>query len=133
MLSEEVRTQMNETWRRIAPVLASIAIVIVIALLRERSKAVAAITATMPINVALALWLIYAGEGTDQSAVVDFVRSMIVGVSATLVWLLVVWVAAWAGWGLPRLLLVGYVAWAVAIAAIFTLQSLVGGASIFPD
>ncbi len=48
---------------------------------------------------------------------------MIVGVLATLVWLLAVWLTARAGWGLGGLLLVGYVAWAAAIAAIFALQA----------
>jgi hypothetical protein len=123
---------MNDAWRRIGPVLLSIAIIIVIAVFRERSRVLAAITATMPINVALALYLIYVAEGTDQAAVVDFVRSMVFGVIGTLVWLLAVWVAARAGWRLPRLLLVGYVAWAVVIGAIFALQSWVGGSSIFP-
>ncbi len=123
---------MNETWRRIGPVLASIAIIILISLLRERSKAVAAITATMPIGVALALYLIYVAEGTDQAAVVDFVRSMILGVTATLIWLLAVWLAARAGWRLPRLLLVGYAAWAVAIGVTFFVQSLLGGPPLLP-
>jgi len=117
----------NETWRRVGPVLASIAIIIVIAMLRGRSKVLSAITATMPINVALGLWLIYAAEGTDQAAVVDFVRSMVIGVIGTLIWLLAVWMAARAGWGLGRLLLVGYAAWGVSIGLIFTLQFLVRG------
>jgi hypothetical protein len=122
---------LNETYRRIAPVLASIAIIIVIAVLRERSKALAAITATMPINVALALWIIYVSDGTDQETVVSFVRSMVIGVIGTLIWLLAVWLAARAGWALPRLLLVGYIAWGIATGAIFALQSLIGRSSIF--
>jgi hypothetical protein len=123
---------MNETWRRIGPVLASMAIIVVVALLRERSKALAAITATMPMTVALALWLIYVAEGTDQATVVDFVRSMVMGVIGTLVWLLAVWLAARAGWGLPRLLLAGYLAWGATIGVVFALQSLVGGPPILP-
>lgn len=123
---------MNETWRRIGPVLASMAIIVVVALLRERSKALAAITATMPMTVALALWLIYVAEGTDQATVVDFVRSMVMGVIGTLVWLLAVWLAARAGWGLHRLLLVGYLAWGATIGVVFALQSLVGGPPILP-
>jgi len=123
---------MNETFHRIAPVLASIAIIVVIAVLRERSRALAAITATMPINVALALWIIFVSDGTDQETVVSFVRSMVIGVIGTLIWLLAVWLAARAGWKLPRLLLVGYVAWGIAIGAIFALQSFLGSSSIFP-
>jgi hypothetical protein len=106
--------------------------VIQIAVLRERSKALAAITATMPINVALGLYLITVADGTDQETVVSFVRAMVIGVIGTLIWLLAVWLAARAGWTLPRLLLVGYLAWGIAIGAIFALQSLVGRSSIFP-
>ncbi len=123
---------MNETWRRVGPVLASIAVIIVIALLRGRSKVLSAIVATMPINVALGLWLIYAAEGTDQAALVDFVRSMVIGVIGTLIWLLAVWMAARAGWGLGRLLLVGYVAWGVSIGLSFLVQSLLGGPPVLP-
>lgn len=115
---------MNQTWQRVAPVLASIAIIILIAVLRARSKAVAAITATMPISIALGLWIVYVGEGGDRAAVISFVRSMFLGIIATATWLLAVWLAARAGWGLSRLLVVGYVAWAIAIGAIFGLQSL---------
>lgn len=117
---------MNETWRRIAPVLASVGIIILIAILRARSKAVAAITATMPVSIALGLWIVYVGEGGDRAAVVSFTRSMFLGMIGTAVWLLAVWVAARAGWGLSRLLTVGYVAWAIAIGAVFGLQSLIG-------
>lgn len=123
---------MNETYRRIAPVLASIAIIIVIAVLRERSKVLAAITATMPINITLALWIITVSDGTDQETVVSFVRSMVIGVIGTLIWLLAVWLATRAGWAFPRLLLVGYLAWGTAIGAIFAIQSVVGKSSIFP-
>jgi len=123
---------MNETWRRVGPVLASIGIIVVIALLRERSKALAAITATMPVSIALGLWIVYVAEQGDPTAVVSFVRSMLIGIAATAIWLLAVWLAARAGWGLPRLLLVGYLAWGITIGAIFAFQSLMGDSPILP-
>jgi hypothetical protein len=123
---------MNQTFRRVAPVLASIAIIIVIAVLRDRFKALAAITATMPVNVALGLWLVYVADGTDQATVVSFSRSMFAGVVATLIWLLAVWLAARAGWGLGRLLLVGYAAWGVAVGAMCVVQSLLGVGPVLP-
>lgn len=123
---------MNEAWQRLAPVLASIGIIIAIALLRDRSHTLAAITATMPVTVALGLWIISAAEGTDQAALVNFIRSMVVGVTGTLIWLLAVWAAARRGWRLPRLLVTGYLAWGVAIATAFTIQSLLGGPPILP-
>jgi hypothetical protein len=118
---------MNETWRRIAPVLASIVVIIVIAVLRARSKVLAAVTATMPVSIALGLWIVYVAEDGDRTAVITFTRSMFFGLIAAWMWLLAVWVAARAGWGLPRLLLVGYVAWAIATGIILLLQSLFGG------
>jgi hypothetical protein len=124
---------MNGATRRILPVLASIAIIIVIAVLRDRSKALAAITATMPVSIALGLWIVYAGEGGDRDAVISFTRSMVLGIVGTASWLLAVWLGARAGWGLGRLLLVGYGAWALAISIVFVVQPLLGGAPPLPD
>jgi hypothetical protein len=118
---------MNETWRRIAPVLASIAVIIVLAVLRARSRVLAAVTATMPVTIALGLWIVYVAEDGDRTAVVTFARSMLLGLIATATWPLAVWLGARAGWGLPRLLLVGYVAWAITAGVILLLQSLFGG------
>jgi hypothetical protein len=118
---------MNETWRRIAPVLASIAVIVGIAVLRARSKVLAAVTATMPVTTALGLWIVYVAEDGDQTAVVSFARSMFFGLIAAWTFLLTVWLGARAGWGLPRLLLVGYLAWGIAAGVILLLQSLFGG------
>ena len=123
---------MRETLERFGPVAASIAIILVIAILRERSKAIAAITATMPINMTLALWLIYAADGTTQTEVVGLVRSMVFGVLASLCWLLAVWLGARAGLGLGRLLIVGYGAWGFLLTIVFLIPSLLGGPTIFP-
>jgi hypothetical protein len=48
--------------QRILPVLVSILIIISVAVLRQYSKTFAAIAATMPINIPLGLWIVYAGE-----------------------------------------------------------------------
>ena len=118
---------MNETWRRIGPVLTSIAVIILIAVVRARSKVLAAVTATMPVTTALGLWIVYAAEDGDRTAVVAFTRSMFFGLIAAWAFLLALWLGARAGWGLSRLLLVGYVAWAIVAGVILLLQSLFGG------
>ncbi len=123
---------MNDTQRGIAQVLASVAIIVAIALLRDRSRTLAAITATMPVNVALGLWIVGAGEGTGQAEILSFTRSMVAGVGATLIWVVAVWLGARAGWGVGRLLALGYAAWAVALGAALVLQSLLGGGMVFP-
>jgi len=117
---------MNLNWGQVGPVVVSIGILLLIALLRASSKTLAAITATMPINIVLALWLIYAAEGTDRAAIVRFTGSMLVGVGATFIFLGAVWLAARAGWGLVPMLLSGYLAWGATLALIFGLQQLLG-------
>lgn len=123
---------MRQILERFGPVGASILIIVVIAILRERSKAVAALTATMPMNVTLALWLVYSADGTTQRDIVRFVRSMALGVFATFCWLLAVWAAARAGLGLGWLLLVGYGTWALLLGAALLIQALIGGPIVFP-
>jgi hypothetical protein len=118
---------MNETFRRIAPVLASIVVIIVLAVVRARSRVLAAVTTTMPVTIALGLWIVYVAEDGDRAAVITFSRSMLLGLVATATWPLAVWLAARAGWGLPRLLLVGYLAWGTTAAIIFLLQRALGG------
>ena len=115
---------MNVNWGQVGPVLVSMGIIVLIALLRAVSKTAAAITATMPINIALALWIVYAAEGADPSAVVRFTESMFAGVAATAVFMGAVWLAARAGWGLVPMLLSGYLAWGVTLALIFGLRQL---------
>jgi hypothetical protein len=117
---------MNGTWSRIAPVAASIVIIILIALLRAWSKTLAAITATMPINIVLALWIVYTAEGGDPAGVAQFATSMLRGVGATVVFLGAVWLAARAGWGLVPMLVAGYLTWAGTLALIFGLERLLG-------
>jgi len=117
---------MNVTWSRIAPVAASIVIIILIALLRAWSKTLAAITATMPINIVLALWIVYAAEGGDPAGVAQFTASMLRGVGATVVFLGAVWLAARAGWGLVPMLVSGYLAWGGTLALTFGLEHLLG-------
>jgi len=118
---------MNDTFRRIAPVLASIVVIIVLAVVRARSRVLAAVTTTMPVTIALGLWIVYVAEDGDRAAVITFSRSMLLGLVATATWPLAVWLAARAGWGLPRLLLVGYLAWGATAAIIFLLQRALGG------
>ena len=115
---------MNVNWGQVGPVLISMGIIVLIAVLRAFSKTAAAITATMPINIVLALWIVYAAEGADQAAVVRFTESMLVGVGATVIFMGAVWLAARAGWGLVPMLLSGYLAWGLTLAVIFGLRQL---------
>lgn len=123
---------MSKSLQRALPVLASIAVILLVALLRSRSKTLAAITATMPLNVPLALWITYVADDTDQATVIDFTGAMLVGLGASAVWLIAAHLGARAGWGLVRMVVLGYLAWGLTLASLFFLQPLLGGTPLFP-
>lgn len=117
---------MDIAWGRVLPVLVSIAVIILIAVLREYSKTLAAITATMPVNIPLALWIMYSAEEGDKTVMAAFTGSLVIGIGPTVLFLIVVWLAARAGWGVVPMLIAGYAAWGVALGAIFLVRHLTG-------
>jgi len=106
---------MSIAWRDVGPVIVSTLIIITVAIVRAHSRTAAAVLATMPINVPLAMWVVYAGAGGDRATMTQFTQSMLVAIGPTVIFILVVWLAARAGWGLVPMLAVGYVAWAAGL------------------
>ena len=113
---------MSEAESQIVPVAISILIIILIAILRSYSNMVAAITATMPLTIPLALWIVHAAEGGDQLATTRFIESMFIGVLATSVSVAAMWLAARAGWGLIPIIVATYSAWGVLLGVFFILR-----------
>ena len=79
------------------PVVLSIIVIILVAVLEKQSKLFAAITATMPLAAPLALWIVYSSSGGDKEAVSSFSLSMFLGFLPTLAFIVTVWLAARAG------------------------------------
>ena len=96
---------MKETWQQVLPVVASIVTIVIIAVVRAYSKTLAAITATMPVTIPLALWIVYTGSGGDQGTVVQFVEALSITMVANLFFVLAMWLAARADWRLVPLVL----------------------------
>jgi hypothetical protein len=117
---------MGVAWGQIAPVAVSILIIIAIAGLRAASKTLAAITATMPLNIMLALWIISAAENGEKEAMIRFTESMLVGVGATLVCVAGMWLAARVGWELVPMIVVGYLAWGGFLVVTFVVGKVLG-------
>jgi len=109
------------TWQKAFPVLASILILLLVAALRDRSRAVAAVLATMPINVPLALWVVSSGSNNDTQAMSDFVRSLFISLIPSFIWLAIVFVALRAGWSLGASIGAGYGVWVILIGILFRL------------
>lgn len=99
----------------------SMAIIVGVTLLQERSKTLAAVTATMPLTVALALWIVFQTNPStaDRAA---FAVGMVIGIVPTMLFLVAVWLAARAGWSFWSAIGSGYATWALALAVITGLR-----------
>ena len=101
------------TLQKSLPIITSIVIILIVAVLRERSRTLAAILGTMPINMPLVMWIIWSSPDTTQPIMLGFVRSLVIGMIPTMLWLAIVYLALRGGWQLWTALLSGYVAWSI--------------------
>ena len=108
--------------QNVLPVLTSIAVIMVVAILQRHSKLAAAITATMPLTMPLALWIVYASAGGDRGTTAQFTRGMLIGMVPTVGFVVAVWLAARAGTKLVPMLLVGYGVWGIILALVVALR-----------
>jgi hypothetical protein len=113
-------------WHRIVPVVVSILVIIAVALLQDLSRPLAAITAAMPLGLPLAMWIVYAAEGGDRAAMVEFTGALFLSLPPLLFFALAAWLAARAGWKLIPMLVVSYAAWGVGLGLFFGLGRLLG-------
>lgn len=117
---------MEIAWQRIIPVIVSILLIIVVAILRQYSKALAAVLVTMPLNVTLGLWIIFSGGDNDQVVHVDFARNLLVNIFPTVIFLIVVFIVVRAGWSLAPTLFAGYLAWGISLLLLLGLRQMLG-------
>jgi hypothetical protein len=117
---------MHIAWERVLPVLISIGIIVLVALLRQYSRLFAAIAATMPINVPLALWIAFSAEENNaegRAHLMSFTDSLVIGIIPSLGFMLVVWLAVRAGWGIAQTLAAGYIGWALVLGVSLLVQA----------
>ena len=110
---------MQLEWQKIAPVIISILLIICIAITRAYSKTFAAIVSTMPINIALSLWIVASAEDGKQAPMTEFAAAMLRGIIPTAIFVFVTWLTVRAGWSLVPVLFASYVAWALSLGMIF--------------
>jgi hypothetical protein len=110
----------------VIPVLLSILIIVLIAVLEKQSKLFAALVATMPLSVPLALWIVYSSNSGDKSAVSQFSLSLLLGLLPTLGFLVAVWLAARAGMKLVPMIVTGYSVWAIGAIILYLLRNTLG-------
>jgi hypothetical protein len=112
-------------------VIVSIGIIVAVAILRQYSKTFAAIAATMPINIPLAIWLMSSGtdEKDRQAALTSFTADLTINLIPACIFTLVAWQMFKAGYSLVPAVVVGYIAWAIGLGLIFFLRSQFGSAA----
>ncbi len=110
----------------ILPVLVSIVVIILVAVLEKQSKFAAAITATMPIGATLAIWIVYSANSGDQETMQDFSVGLLMGIMPSIGFLFAAWFAFRAGLKLMPMLLVGYAVWGTLLGLIILLRRILG-------
>jgi hypothetical protein len=100
---------------RAVTVLLSVLIVVLVAVVQERSRHLAAIIATMPLTAPLAMWIVFSASDGDRRQTADFAASMIVGTVGSVVFVLACWLGFRLGWGFPLTLIVAAAVWVVVV------------------
>jgi hypothetical protein len=100
------------------PVAVSIAIILLVAVLRNYSKSLAAIFATMPINLPLSLWVIASASDGDEAELATYAEKLVIGLIPTIVFMIVAWLATRAGLSVFPAIIIGYVGWGVVFGLI---------------
>ena len=110
----------------VVPVLLSSVVIILVAVFEKQSKLFAAITATMPLTVPLALWIVYSSSGGNKEAVSQFTLSLFMGLLPTLAFVITIWLAARSGMKLAPMLITGYGVWSIGALILYLLRNTLG-------
>jgi hypothetical protein len=113
-------------WNEVLPVFLSIVVIILVAVLEKQSKLLAAITATMPLTIPLALWIVYSSSQGERGAMVQFTQSLALGLVPTLAFTIALWLGAKAGLKLVPIILSGYAVWAAVLLVLIFLRHWLG-------
>lgn len=97
----------------VLPIILSVLVIIFVAILEKQSKLFAAIAATMPLTIPLALWIVYSSTGGEREAVLQFTQGLVLSLIPTLLFALTAWIAARAGLKLIPIIVSSYSVWAV--------------------
>jgi hypothetical protein len=108
------------------PVLISILVIILVAVIQKQSKLIAAVTATMPVTIPLALWIVYSSTQGEPAAIEEFTRSLVSGIIPTVAFVIAIWLGSRLGLKFVPLIGMGYATWAVTLAGILLVRRFLG-------
>ncbi|HBY94919.1 MAG: hypothetical protein M5U01_39400 [Ardenticatenaceae bacterium] len=82
-----------------------------VTLVSQYSRRLAGIVSTLPVNITVALWVVYSITGSRPQAVAPLALGMIWGLMSTMLFVVICWYTLTRGWALPKVLLFGYAVW----------------------
>ena len=109
---------------KILPVAMSVVIIVLVAVLQERSREMAAIAAVMPITMPLAAWIVFSGSGGNHHQTAEFVRSMLTAYVPTLFFVGALWYGLRQAWPFPLVIVLAFAVWAVLVALPYLIRRL---------
>ncbi|HSG26415.1 MAG TPA: hypothetical protein VLA32_09880 [Anaerolineales bacterium] len=110
----------------VLPVVISVIVIILIAILEKQSRLIAAITATMPLGIPLAIWIVHSSSRGDQTAVSEFTLGTLLGIIPTIGFVITAWLVARNGASLGKILISGYSVWGLgALIMVFVRKFLI--------
>ncbi len=109
------------------PLVLSFLVLTAVMVLQRSSRLAAALTATMPLTIPLALWIVAAGDQDDPQAMPEFTRGLLWSIWPTVLFVVVIWAASRAGWRLAPTIGAGYLAWGLGVLAILGARRVIGG------
>lgn len=113
-------------WQDVFPVIISILIIILVAILQRQSRALAAILVTMPIISPLSVWIIYNGSSGERQTVTQYTQGLVVGIIPTLFFIVTLWLSTRAGLKLAPVLALSYSVWAIVLVTVLGLKRWIG-------
>ncbi len=110
----------------VLPVVLSILIIILVAILEKQSKMLAAVTATMPLAAPLTLWIVHVSSGGDQSTLEQFSRGLLLWILPTVVFLATAWLTTRSGKRLNPTLHIRYAVWSLGVLVFMLIRRRLG-------
>ena len=96
-------------------ILVGYALITAVALISDRSRVLAGIVGTAPINIPIILWIIWGNSDGDYSNLQEVSRSMLTGIFSTACFIALCWFGFNRRWSFVTTLTVGYLVWAAIV------------------
>ncbi|HEU5100808.1 MAG TPA: hypothetical protein VFU22_17385 [Roseiflexaceae bacterium] len=93
-------------------ILIGCALITAVSLISDRSRTLAGILGTAPINIPIILWILWGKSNDEYVNVEQTARSMMLGIASTACFIAVCWYGFHRRWPFALTLAAGYVVWA---------------------